>query len=643
MANPAESPKLAPAAPVLGDGEVPFRVTDACLAHCVFCAEHVPRRTPDLATDAVLVRLRDLLHQRIPRRLLLTGGEPALHPRLPELIALARAAGVAEVVLATHGAPLADVVKLATWRQAGLTGARVLLVAANQEDASDLTRLADSWRWQRMGLLAALHHGLRCEVETPVLTLTAPNLPEIAAWLAALHQAERGAKRPGLAGWRLLPYISHPPGAPANLHALPRTIEPLLLQALTAASSADLPLALPPNQGWHACAFDDVHKLRGLLARTSGGLSRVYLPQCHDCAVRQQCPGVEATLAGQGGPDLVRPFRDAQKAAWLPLHRGGTTRTADGRERNVQVPVSKDEGQGREVHELVVRIVHQCNQRCAFCWVDFEAPRMELAEVKDRVDQGFTGGQTPTVAFTGGEPLLHPQVLEMIAYAHASGAPTVSLQTNASRVRSLEHARQLAQAGLGHALVSLHAADAAASDHLTAAPGTFERTVQGIRWLCEAGISVTINHVLTRDLAPKFAEFVRFVANELAHPKLGLTLAVAGHIDAGPIDQGVLPTHRELGPWVAQGVLLAKELGVQVVGLLHPCGLVPCALPDPWPVLDAATLRPPALDDSAVLRDGGVKSAECERCALNRMCFGLRREYVQVHGLAELHAIAPRS
>lgn len=618
-----------------------MRVTDACLAHCVFCAEHVPRRTPDLATGEVLERLQKLLAQQVPRRLLLTGGEPALHPRLAEVIAQARAGGVAQVVLATHGAPLADATKLNAWKSAGLTGVRMLMVAANPADAADLTRLEDSWRWQRLGLLTALRAELECAVETPVHRLTAPNLPELAAWLAALQQAERGAGRPGLAGWRLQPYVSHPPGAPKDLHAPPRSIEPLLLQAVAAAQAAELPVTLPPNQGWHACAFADTFKLRTLLARAPGGQPRTYLAECSACVVRGPCPGVEATLAAHHPQNLVQPFVDPHKAAWLPLHRGGTTRSADGRERNVEVPVAKDEGEGRQVHELVLRVVHQCNQRCAFCWVDFEAPMMSVAEATTRLDQGFAGGHKPTVALTGGEPLLHPQVLDIIAYAHKLGARTVSLQTNASRVRSLEHAQQLATAGLGHALVSLHAATAATSDRLTAAPGTFDRTVQGIQWLCQAGISVTINHVLTRDLAPEFPNFVDFLATKLAHPKLALTIAVAGSIDAGPIDASVLPTHRELGPWVAQGVLRAKELGLSVVGLLHPCGIVPCALPDPWPVLDATTLRPPALDDEAVLRDGGVKSPICEDCALNRMCFGLRREYAERHGLGELRAIPP--
>lgn len=636
------SPDILLRAPSSGTGELPFRVTDACIAHCTFCADHVPRRTPDLATAEVLDRLRLLLDRVVPTRLLLTGGEPTLHPRLAQVIALARQRGVQQVVLQTHGAPLADAAKLRAWQEAGLTGARVLLVAAEEGAAYGLTQLAQGWHWQQRGIEQALTAGLDVAVETPVTRGTVSQLTEIARYLSSLATARGMAGRPGLGPWQLVPYRSRPPGAPDDQHVAPRGIEPVLLQAVELARQGGVEVALPPNEGWHPCAFSAVNKLRDLLVRAPGGVQRSWPQACAGCAVRPSCPGVEQSLLDVLGPAVVEPIADARRAAWLPLHRGGSGRTALGRERNVQVPVAKDEGQGREVHELVLRVIHACNQRCAFCWVDFEAPAMDLSAVAERLDAAFADGQRPSVAFTGGEPLLHADIAAMIALAAQRGAAAVSLQTNATRLLGLRHAQTLREAGLTHALVSLHGADAAESDALTAAPGTFARTVQGIRWLCESGVKVTINHVLTRDLGPKFPQFIDFIGGELAHPLLALTIAVAGHIDAGPIEAQVLPTHTSLGPAVAEGLAKARRLGLQIVGFLHPCGIVPCALPDPWVALEGVTLRPPALDDEATLRDGGVKAPLCQECALNRVCFGVRREYAAVHGLGELKPVPPR-
>ena len=91
---------------------------------------------------------------------------------------------------------------------------------------------------------------------------------------------------------------------------------------------------------------------------------------------------------------------------------------------------------GREHRDLRVSLTDKCNLRCAYCMPeDFSAwtpssrllTRQELVRIVSvAVAQGIT-----TVRLTGGEPLLHPEVVEIVRdLAQLPNAPAISLTTN---------------------------------------------------------------------------------------------------------------------------------------------------------------------------------------------------------------------
>ncbi|MBM4344001.1 MAG: radical SAM protein [Deltaproteobacteria bacterium] len=603
--------------------EIPFRVTDACVAHCTFCAQHVPRRTPDLATDEVLVRLRRALISGRARRIVLTGGEPTLHPRFPDVVRLARQLGCEEVVVESIGVPLAHLGRVQQLVEAGLDEVRMTAVGEDDAAALKVSRLDGVVTAQRVAAQNCKEVGLRLVAQTPLLAGTVERLGAIAGLVAEL-----GAER-----WILQPYSSGRDGAPDQLHLDLRQVEAVLSLALSRARGAGIVVAVPPGKGYHWCAFAQPHKVAVLLART-GATGRRYLPHCEACTARQQCPGIERSLVERQGAAAVDPIVSARAAAWLPVH-GAVDRGHGGRHQELAVERAGSDGL---LQELVLRIVHQCNQRCGFCWVDFTQPSMDLPEIEQRIRATMRAGKASRVAFTGGEPTLHPRLGEAVALAKVLGAPAVTLQTNATRVDAALAAR-LARAGLNEALVSLHSANPNESDALTAAPGTWQKSVDGIKALCDAGIDVKINHVITHYTAVRFVHFVRFVAESLVHPRLKVTVAVAGHIDGGPIDPRALPRHSTIGPHVADGLRLARALGVPMVGLTHPCGLVPCTVPGAIDAFAGHELGRPVAEaqgSEARSRDGNIKVPECVGCTFNDRCFGLRREYAQSYGTGEL-------
>ncbi len=145
-------------------------LTDRCDMACVYCmppggeAEHGERR--ELLSDDEIVRLVRVLARRGVFRVRLTGGEPLVRPRVPELVAKIRQAGAREVVLTTNGSLLARHAEALA--RAGLDGVNVSLDSLDSARFGAITR-GGELATVVSGLDAARASGLRVKTNTVVL------------------------------------------------------------------------------------------------------------------------------------------------------------------------------------------------------------------------------------------------------------------------------------------------------------------------------------------------------------------------------------------------------------------------------------------------------------------------------------------
>ncbi len=93
--------------------------------------------------------------------------------------------------------------------------------------------------------------------------------------------------------------------------------------------------------------------------------------------------------------------------------------------------------------------------------------------------------------FSGGEPVMRPDIYELVAYATSTGLRAV-MGTNATLITA-EVAERLKQAGIMAAAVSLDSLDADKHDKFRGMPDAFNMTLAGIKNLQEKGIPVQIN------------------------------------------------------------------------------------------------------------------------------------------------------
>jgi cyclic pyranopterin phosphate synthase len=211
------------------------------------------------------------------------------------------------------------------------------------------------------------------------------------------------------------------------------------------------------------------------------------------------------------------------------------------------------DGRGRALHDLRISVMDRCNFRCPYCMPEstygkgfaFLPAREQLDfEELTRLARLFVAAGVRKLRLTGGEPLLRPNLAELIAMLRALG-PDLDLALTTNAVLLAQHAPALKAAGLDRITVSLDSLDPAVFAAMSGGRGSVARVLEGIEAAREAGFdTLKINTVVQRgvndhtvlDLLERFRG-------------TGVVVRLIEYMDVG-----------SLNDWSAEQVLPAREL-----------------------------------------------------------------------------------
>ena len=140
------------------------------------------------------------------------------------------------------------------------------------------------------------------------------------------------------------------------------------------------------------------------------------------------------------------------------------------------------------------QITNECNLACLHC-IEESGPGKAFADELDR-DQVFAvldqllDSEVPYLSFSGGEPMLHPHFFAMVERACERGAQ-LKIETNAHYLDRANAAR-LKELGVKAVQVSLDGASVATFGRMRVR-GEFDRVLDGVRNLRDAGVPIEIN------------------------------------------------------------------------------------------------------------------------------------------------------
>ena len=201
-----------------------------------------------------------------------------------------------------------------------------------------------------------------------------------------------------------------------------------------------------------------------------------------------------------------------------------------------------------------------CNQKCLHCYAAGqpmgETPELSTEQWKTALAL-LRKANIPQVTFTGGEPTLRSDLVELV---QAAAWFVTRLNTN-GRLLTPELCAALYQASLDSVQVTLYSAEGNIHNQLVGTNG-FNDTVQGIRHAVEAGLIVSVNTPLC-SLNTHYAETLRF-----AH-SLGVRYATcSGLIPSGSAcgqeSRATALTPEQLTDVLRQAVDTAEELGMEL-------------------------------------------------------------------------------
>lgn len=164
---------------------------------------------------------------------------------------------------------------------------------------------------------------------------------------------------------------------------------------------------------------------------------------------------------------------------------------------------------GRPLHDLRISVMDRCNFRCPYCMPREtfhenyrflkSSERLSFEEIT-RLTRLFVLLGVRKVRLTGGEPLLRPNIAELVGELTVlEGVQDVALTTNG--VLLAQHAAELKANGLHRITVSLDTLDPELFKQMSGGFAERDRVLEGIKAAQDAGLTpIKINAVIERGI-----------------------------------------------------------------------------------------------------------------------------------------------
>lgn len=615
-----------------------FLIGYSCNQECAFCMEssRMEEFVKAPVTVAEIVRVLAVQRRRGVESVSFCGsGEPTLHPRLADALKAAKKLGYQTEVI-SNGSRLAD----PDYARRILPWVDRLWLSLHGHEAGlhdRLTREPGSFEKLRRAFASARRQrGLLLGSVTVVTQANCGRIPDILR--LALKEGARacqltqvvpmGRAEKSYAGLAV-PHSWWRKNMP-ELDALARSKKARLHCAgvpLCALGShwrlsreKDLALTASVDRAW----TEGRPSLRSedLLPLSEAASGRVKPAACGDCAKREECIGVPRPHGVAFPGDDVEPFH------------GDGPRTE-----------SHEQGDGVE---KILRITHACNQRCSFCFVPADGWKADLIGIERELDRlaPELGGEG-VLTLSGGEPLVHPRLIEIIGSARRRGIRKFTVQTNGVALAKAGVVEKLVELGVVGFDVSFHAHQAPLYDRLTGTRGQHPRAVAALRKVMAqnqgyVSICIVIN-ALNYRLLPAWAGFLgklaRSARRDSREPlRVGFTMLNGIGVERAP-DLAV--DLARVKPYLRRAVARCAREALIVQRSSGESDLPPCLVENPEAFVAEGALpqgRVRYADDFNFEDPNGgrAKRVACRECPYDSRCLGVPMEYARMFGLGSL-------
>jgi MoaA/NifB/PqqE/SkfB family radical SAM enzyme len=290
-----------------------------------------------------------------------------------------------------------------------------------------------------------------------------------------------------------------------------------------------------------------------------------------------------------------------------------------------------------------IKIGFNCNNFCKFCVQGDKRKAYgsrDTGIIKNEMEKARTSCRD--IVFTGGEPTLHKDFFQFVAFAKALNFNTIQIQSNGRFFSYSEFCKKAIKCGANEFSPALHGSTPHMHDYLTSSPGSFKQTVDGIINLKKLGQTVITNTVITKSnfaYLPSIADLlIRLGVDQFQfafpHP-LG---SAKDNFDS------IVPRMSLVEPFVKmaleKGISAGKRVMTEAIPYCFMRGyedyIAERILPE-TKIYDVNGV----IENFGLVRkkEGKSKSTNCPKCRYYAVCEGPWREYPQKFGWDEFKPV----
>lgn len=288
-----------------------------------------------------------------------------------------------------------------------------------------------------------------------------------------------------------------------------------------------------------------------------------------------------------------------------------------------------------------IKVGFACNNHCNFCVQGDKRlqykPRTKNEITKILLDE--YNNDCKGVVFTGGEPTVHPDLVECIEYAKSIGYQEIQIQSNGRNFSDLVYLKKLICAGVTEFSPSIHGFRPETHDTLVGSAWAWKQVIEGIQNLRKLNQRIIINSVITEQ------NFRETPALATLLVKLGVSqyqfafVHILGSADKNK--EQIVPRKSEIMPYIKKALDIGRNSGVICMTEAIPFCLMRGY---EWAIAEYNFMPETTVVDAECRTDnyadyrwneGKVKREDCKQCIRHKVCEGPWKEYPEMYGWEE--------
>ena len=210
-------------------------------------------------------------------------------------------------------------------------------------------------------------------------------------------------------------------------------------------------------------------------------------------------------------------------------------------------------------------LTEECNNKCVHCYNNYTTRKHGFMsrEVFDKGIRLMKEAKVRNISISGGEALLHPDLFLFIEQIKAEGFH-LRLYSNGQNI-SDRLCETLQGCDLSPIAITIYSTDPSVHDRITNHPGSFQKTLEGVKIMKKHGIPFQVSVPLMTENIADATKTIEFCAETLGAASVGPNPFISYTVNHLHSNEGIIPSEDDLRTFAKNYFFFSIEKGFNIV------------------------------------------------------------------------------